>query len=145
MQPKFNIDRPKVSDDEINKHKDFDNLVKQFKEQSITKARSDKSWWKNNYIKYAAVIAGVTVICTVTYTALFNKSTKEIASNDKTTTLKDQENKNTKNTKLINEPFEKIKVNNTSYKVDNSKGAEIKHPTGYKIKIPKRSFVNKAG
>jgi hypothetical protein len=145
MQPKFNIDRPKVSDDEINKHKDFDNLVKQFKEQSITKARSDKSWWKNNYIKYAAVIAGVTVICTVTYTALFNKSTKQIASNDKTTTLKDQENKNTKSTKFINEPFEKIKVNNTSYKVDNSKGAEIKHTTGSKIKIPKSSFVNKAG
>ncbi|MBK7817355.1 MAG: cell envelope integrity protein TolA [Sphingobacteriaceae bacterium] len=145
MQPKFNIDRPKVSDDEINKHKDFDNLVKQFKEQSITKARSDKSWWKNNYIKYAAVIAGVTVICTVTYTALFNKSTKEIASNDKTTTLKDQNTKNTKSTKFINEPFEKIKVNNTSYKVDNSKGAEIKHPTGSKIKIPKSSFVNKAG
>ncbi|MDZ4664685.1 MAG: hypothetical protein SGJ15_07395 [Bacteroidota bacterium] len=146
MQPKFNIDRPKVSDDEINKHKDFDNLVKQFKEQSITKARSDKSWWKNNYIKYAAVIAGVTVICTVTYTALFNKSTKQIASNDKTTTLKDQENKNTaKNTKFINEPFEKIKVNNTSYKVDNSKGADIKHSTGSKIKIPKSSFVNKAG
>lgn len=145
MQPKFNIDRPKVSDDEINKHKDFGNLVKQFKEQSITKARSDKSWWKNNYIKYAAVIAGVTVICTVTYTALFNKSTKQIASNDKTTTLKDQENKNTKSTKFINEPFEKIKVNNTSYKVDNSKGAEIKHTTGSKIKIPKSSFVNKAG
>jgi len=145
MQPKFNIDRPKVSDEEINKHKDFDNLVKQFKEQSITKARSDKSWWKNNYIKYAAVIAGVTVICTVTYTALFNKSTKEIASNDKTTTLKDQNKSTQKNTKFINEPFEKIKVNNTSYKVDNSKGAEIKHPTGSKIKIPKSSFVNKAG
>ncbi len=144
MQPKFNIDRPKVSDDEINKHKDFDNLVKQFKEQSINKAKSDKSWWKNNYIRYAAVIAGATVICTVTYTALFNKTKTQTANNDKTTTLKDQNTKTT-NTKFINEPFEKIKVNNTSYKVDNSKGAEIKHPTGSKIKIPKSSFVNKAG
>jgi hypothetical protein len=146
MQPKFNIDRPKVSDEEINKHKDFDNLVKQFKEQSIQKARSDKSWWKNNYIRYAAVIAGATVICTVTYKALFNKtnSNTETAANDKTTTLKDQ-NTLPENTKFINEPFEKIKVNNTSYKVDNSKGAEIKHTTGSKIKIPKSSFVNKKG
>ncbi len=144
MQPKFNIDRPKVSDDEINKHKDFDNLIKQFKEQSIQKARSDKSWWKNNYIRYAAVIAGATVICTVTYKALFNKTNTEKAVNDKTTTLVPK-NSTTKSTKFINEPFEKLKVNNTSYKVDNSKGAEIKHATGSKINIPKSSFVNKKG
>lgn len=145
MQPKFNIDRPKVSDDEINKHKDFDNLVKQFKEQSIQKARSDKSWYKNNYIRYAAVIAGVTVICTVTYKTLFNKiNTTEKAVHDKTNTLKDQ-NTVPKQTKFINEPFEKIKVKNTTYKVDNAKGAEIKHSTGSKINIPKSSFVNKKG
>ena len=34
MEPKFNINRPKVSDEEIKKHQDFDKLVKQFKEQS---------------------------------------------------------------------------------------------------------------
>ena len=81
MQPKFNIDRPKVSDEEINKNKDFDKLVKQFKEQSINKAKSDNSWWKNNYVRYAAVIAGATVIVTVTYTALFHKPNTE--KNDK--------------------------------------------------------------
>lgn len=145
MQPKFNIDRPKVSDDEINKHKDFDNLVKQFKEQSLQKARSDKSWWKNNYIKYAAVIAGATVICTVTYNQIKDKSNTS-TTNDKTITLKDQQNtKIPSNTKFINEPFEKLKVKNTAYKVDNSKGAELKHPSGSKIKIPKSSFVNKQG
>jgi hypothetical protein len=144
MQPKFNIDRPKVSDDEINKHKDFDNLVKQFKEQSLQKAKSDKSWWKNNYIRYAAVIAGATVICTVTYKALFNKTNTQTAANDKTNTLKGQHTE-PKNAKFINEPFEKIKVANTSYKVDNAKGAEIKHTTGSKINIPKSSFVNKKG
>ncbi|MFO0355737.1 MAG: OmpH family outer membrane protein [Sphingobacteriaceae bacterium] len=142
MQPKFNIDRPKVSDDEINKHKDFDKLVKQFKEQSINKAKSDKSWWKNNYIKYAAVIAGVTVICTVTYTSLFKKQNAD----DKIITKNEQQTKapNTP-TKFINEPFQKAKVNYTSYKVDNSKGADIKHPSNSKIKIPKSTFVNKQG
>lgn len=142
MQPKFNIDRPKVSDDEINKHKDFDKLVKQFKEQSINKAKSDKSWWKNNYIRYAAVIAGVTVICTVTYTSLFKKQN----ANDKIITQK-QEQTQVPSTpiKFINEPFQKAKVNYTSYKVDNSKGADIKHPSNSKIKIPKSTFVNKQG
>lgn len=142
MQPKFNIDRPKVSDDEINKHKDFDKLVKQFKEQSINKAKSDKSWWKNNYIKYAAVIAGVTVICTVTYTSLFKKQN----ANDKIITKNEQQTKAPSTSiKFINEPFQKAKVNYTSYKVDNSKGADIKHPSNSKIKIPKKSFVNKQG
>ena len=47
MEPKFNLNRPKISDDEIDKNKDFDNLVKQFKEQSIQRARSDVSFFKN--------------------------------------------------------------------------------------------------
>lgn len=152
MEPKFNIDRPKVSDDEINKHKDFDKLVKQFKEQSINKARSDNSWWKNNYIRYAAVIAGATVVCTVTYKALFN--TPKATKDDKTTTLSQTNNTNkiptnTKSTsqasRFINEPFQKLKVNYTTYKVDNAKGANLTHHTNSKIKIPKNSFVNKKG
>jgi len=145
MKPKFNIDRPKISDDEINKHKDFDKLVKQFKEQSINKARSDNSWWKNNYIRYAAVIAGATVICTVTYKALFN--TPKTSTDDKTTTLSQNKttNKVPVSTKFINEPFTKLKVNYTTYKVDNSKGANLKHHTNSKIKIPKNTFVNKKG
>lgn len=145
MDPKFNIDRPKVSDDEINKHKDFDKLIKQFKEQSINKAKSDSSWWKNNYIRYAAVIGGATVVCTVTYIALFNKS--KSTTNDKTTTLNknNTNNKVSSSTNFINEPFKKIKVNYTTYKVDNSKGANLTHPSNSKIKIPKNSFVNKKG
>ncbi len=143
MQPKFNIDRPKVSDEEINKHKDFDKLVKDFKEQSIQKAKSDKSWWKNKSIQYSAVIAGITVICTVTYFSLFNNQTKK--TDDKTITKKEQSIKKPTPSKFINEPFEKIKVNYTSYKVNNSKGAEIVHPTNSKIKIPKNTFVNKNG
>lgn len=143
MEPKFNIDRPKISDEEINKHKDFDKLVKQFKEQSINKARTDKSWWKNKSIQYAAVIAGVTVICTVTYTALFKK--QNTSANDKIATKTEQQASPTKSTKFINEPFDNLKVNYTSYKVDNSKGADIKHPSNTKIKIPKNSFVNKQG
>lgn len=38
MSPKFNINRQKISDDEINKHKDFNRLVDQFKKQSLKKS-----------------------------------------------------------------------------------------------------------
>ena len=87
MEPKFNLNRPKVSDDEINKKKDFDNLVRQFKEQSIQKARSDVNFLKNKKATYAAVLAGVAVICTVTYFTVFNKQNKQTATHDKTNTL----------------------------------------------------------
>ena len=65
MEPKFNINRPKISDDEIKKHQDFEKLVKQFKQQSLNKAKHDKSWWKSKKVRYSAVIAGITVICTI--------------------------------------------------------------------------------
>ncbi|MCB0410271.1 MAG: hypothetical protein KDD29_08630, partial [Flavobacteriales bacterium] len=74
MSLKFNIDRPKISEEEINNRKNFDELVKKFKEQSLKKAKSDKSWWKNKYIKYSTVIAGVAVVCTVTYQSIIKSN-----------------------------------------------------------------------
>jgi hypothetical protein len=148
MQPKFNINRPKISDEEINKNKNFEQLVKQFKQQSIQKAKHDKSWWKSKKVRYSAVIAGVTVICTITYFQLFNKSTTQ-KSNEKIITTKENSainnQQSTLNAKFIAEPSQNLKINYTAYKINNSKGGEIKHPTSSKIKIPKNSFVDKNG
>jgi hypothetical protein len=74
MEPKFNLNRPKLSDEEINKHKNFDQLVKQFKQQSIDKAKHDKSWWKSKKVRYTAIIAGTLVICTISYLDLFKNN-----------------------------------------------------------------------
>lgn len=147
MQPKFNINRPKISDDELSKHKNFEQLVKQFKQQSIQKAKHDKSWWKSKKVRYSALITGVTVICTITYFELFNK-TKTQKSNEKTTTsINNTKNysSTTQTKNFIAEPYKKIKINYTAYKINNSKGGEINHPTSSKIKIPKNSFVDKNG
>ncbi|MDX2171951.1 MAG: hypothetical protein SFY56_02450 [Bacteroidota bacterium] len=152
MQPKFNINRPKISDDEINKNKNFEQLVKQFKQQSIQKAKHDKSWWKSKKVRYSAVIAGVTVICTISYFALFNKSNstksdEKIITQNKETNVTEvkKEIEGTKKTKFINAPSQNLKINYTAYKITNSKGGEINHPTSSKIKIPKNSFVDKNG
>lgn len=148
MEPKFNLDRPKVSDDEINKHKDFSNLVKQFKEQSLQKARSDVNFLKNKKATYAAVIAGVAVICTVTYFTVFKNNNTKTATNDKTTTLnqtKNTQNTNTDKRAFISPPSKKINVPYNSYKVNSTKGGEIAHHTASKIKVPANAFVNKDG
>ena len=152
MEPKFNIDRPKVSDEEINKHKDFEKLVKQFKDQSIDKAKHDKSWWKSKKVRYATVIAGATVVCTVTYLSLFNNSKDK--SNETITTQNNQTSNNNKQetgskkqdfSRFVSPPSEKLNIAYTNYKVDNAKGAELKHPSSSKIKIPKKAFVDKNG
>ncbi len=145
MEPKFNIDRPKISDEEIKKHQNFEQLVKQFKQQSLNKAKHDKSWWKSKKVRYSAVIAGITVICTVSYLALFKNETKQNTTHETVIT----QNTNTQNTptkkNFISEPSQKLKVNYTSYKINNAKGGEIKHPTSSKIKVPVNTFVDKNG
>lgn len=153
MEPKFNIDRPKVSDEEINKHKDFEKLVKQFKDQSIDKAKHDKSWWKSKKVRYATVIAGATVVCTVTYLSLFNntknKSNETLTTQNSLTknnsTQQETGNKKQDLTRFVSPPSEKLSIAYTNYKVDNAKGAELKHPSSSKIKIPKKAFVDKNG
>jgi hypothetical protein len=154
MGLKFNIDRPKVSDEEIKKHQDFNNLVRQFKEQSIKKARGDESWWRNKKVQYTAVIAGITVVCTVTYLSLFqNQQTKQTVTNDKITTSPTSSSKPTqkpnaaaKPTKaFVAAPSQKLKTPYSRYKVNNAKGGAITHSTSTTIKVPKNSFVDKQG
>lgn len=146
MEPKFNINRPKISDEEIKQHQDFDKLVKQFKEQSLKKAQGDESWWSRGYIKYAAAIAGITVVCTITYKSLKDKTPNQHA-NETVTTQKAPltETKKSGKNAFILEPSGSLKINYSSYKVSGNKGGTITHNTGSKIKVPKNAFVDKAG
>ncbi len=163
MGLKFNIDRPKVSDEELKKHQDFNKLVRQFKEQSIKKARGDESWWRNKKIQYTAVIAGITVVCTVTYLSLFqNQQTKQTVTNDKITTSPSSNTKTSpkeiaglekttvsrtseKTKAFISAPSRKLSIPYSQYKVNNAKGGAITHSTSTTIKVPKNSFVDKQG
>lgn len=143
MTPKFNIDRPKITDEEINKNKDFDKLLKQFKEQSIKKARADESWWKNKKIKYSTAIAGITVICTITYTTLFNNQKNK--KNEQLTSLSIPKQIKSNKKPFIKYPSKDLKLPSSIYKINNSKGGQIIHPSKSKINIPKNSFVDKNG
>ena len=142
MSPKFNIDRPKISDEEIKKHQDFDKLVRQFKEQSLKQARGDESWWKNKRIRYSTIIAGVTVVCTVTYLSLF-KAQKQAQTHETATTLKTPAVQSSK--AFISEPSKHLKIRPDSYAVNNATGGTIVHAGSSKIRIPKNSFIDKNG
>ncbi len=148
MGTKFNLDRKPVPDDEINSHKDFGELVNKFKKQSIEKARSDANFLKNKKATYSAIIAGVAVVCTVTYFAVFKKEPPKETANDKIVTTQ-QKHTSTPESKLnkafIAPPISKLNVPYTSYKVKAEQGATIKHKSNSKIIIPKKAFVDKQG
>lgn len=148
MATKFNLNRPPVKDEEINSHKNFGELVDKFKKQSIEKARSDVNFLKNKKVTYSAIIAGVAVVCTVTYFAVFKKASPKETANDKIVTSQNQHTniqKNKQNKAFIAPPISKLNVPYTSYKVKAEQGATIKHTSNSKIIIPKKAFVNKQG
>lgn len=148
MGTKFNLDRKPVTDEEINSHKDFGELVNKFKKQSIEKARSDVNFLKNKKATYSAIIAGVAVICTVTYFAVFKKEPPKETANDKIVTTQQQHTtspENKQNKAFIAPPISKLNVPYTSYKVKSEQGATIKHKSNSKIIIPKKAFVDKQG
>lgn len=146
MSPKFNIDRPKISDEEIKQHQNFAELVERFKQQSLKKARGDESWWQKKSIRYATVIAGVTVVCTITYSALFSKQTSKAKTHETVITQKTSQHPSKQaKSPFINAPAGNLKTPYSAYKVNNAKGGSITHSTSSKITIPKNSFVDKHG
>jgi hypothetical protein len=148
MEPNFNIDRPRISDEEIDRHKDFNQLVNKFKQQSLQKAKHDKSWWKDKKVRYTSVIAGITVICTITYFSILNSQKQKNTTNDNITTQDTEQgvtNKEQGTVRFVNAPSKKIIIPYSSYKVNNAKGGEITHTGNSKIRIPLKSFVDKNG
>ncbi len=158
MDLKFNIDRPKVSDEEIKKNQNFNALVEQFKKQSLKKAGGDESWRGKRLVRYSTVIAGMTVVCTVTYIALQNYKKNRTTIHDKINTSTTLQQKTEKNTTAASnfispkyssvsgpEVLTHLKTSYTKYKVNNQKGADIQHTSGSTIHIPKNSFVSSSG
>lgn len=148
MEPNFNLNRPPVSDEEINSKKDFGELVNRFKKQSIEKARSDVSFLKNKKVTYSAIIAGVAVVCTVTYFSVFKKEPPKETAHEKiiTTAKTHTSNPDPKPSRaFVAPPIAKLNIPYTSYKVKAEQGGTIKHKSNSKIIIPKKAFVNKQG
>lgn len=145
MKTKFTFDRPKVSDDEIEKRKNFDELVKKFKEQSLKDAKSKyKFGISPKKLMYSAIILGVTVICWISISQLQQKAKQE---SKQPVVAQKVENNNklieSGNPKFIN-PIDKNQ-HYSSYKINAQKGGVITHKSGSKIKIPSKAFKNDKG
>lgn len=140
------MDRPKISEEEINKRKDFDRLLKEFKEKSLKQAQGDESWRKNKKIQYSAVIAGLTVVCTVTLFTLANQKNKTTARNETLTTPTSHTTAIAAKTvkASVKSPSGKLNIPYTGYRISGTDGGSITHKAT-KIKVPANSFVDKQG
>ncbi len=143
METKFNINRDKIDDKEIESRKDFDALVKKFKEQSIQDAKVRKRWPKMRKLVYTTIIAGFLVVCTVS----INELTKDKSNEKTTTSVADKKTilKDKPNTKFIRPVLTASKAPYSKYTVNANTGGTIKHTTASKITVPKSAFVKKDG
>ena len=84
MKTKFTVGRPKVSDEEIEKRKNFDDLVKKFKDQSLADAKAkQRSGINMKKLMYSTIILGVSVVCYITLNQILSK--KSTSKNTATT------------------------------------------------------------
>ncbi len=142
MKTKFTVDRPKVSDEEIEKRKNFDDLVKKFKDQSLADAKAkQRSGINLKKLMYSTIILGVTVVCYVTLNQIL--TTKNDQKKIENTNQTPAQLIEPKSNKFI-QPIEK-KSNYATYKINAQKGGEIKHHTKSVIKIPAKAFTNDQG
>ena len=142
MKTKFTVGRPKVSDEEIEKRKNFDDLVKKFKDQSLADAKAkQRSGINMKKLMYSTIILGVSVVCYITLNQIL--SIKSTSKNTATTNQISNKFIESKPTKFI-QPIEK-KSNYSTYKINAQKGGEIKHHTKSVIKIPAKAFTDEQG
>jgi hypothetical protein len=134
MKTKFNINRKKLSDTEIDNYQDFDKLYQKYMSTA-------KPFYKGKWFWGGAGAATVAVVAIMVYLYLHN------IKNTDTTAMKTQDSVAVASAELpfINPPMKGIDVPFESYKIKASKGGEIIYKTGSKLKIPANCFVDENG
>ncbi|HQQ94823.1 MAG TPA: hypothetical protein PLQ93_09725 [Bacteroidia bacterium] len=144
MSLKFNLNRPPLKDEEINKQKDFDRLLKTFREQSLKKAQSDETWRKNKYIRYTAIIGGVTAICTITLLSL-QQTKKQHTEKSHEKTITSHLSKPKPAVPFVNPPAPALASRKTVFTFNAEDGAHFLLKNKSSLHIPSNALVNAAG
>jgi hypothetical protein len=142
MKRKINVNRPNVSTDEINKHKNFESVLKN------SPAAGSKPLFKKPWF-LSAVVATVAVIVV----AGFVLTNKEVKPSVVVTPVADRSDsvllekfyKAEESKPCIAPPIEGLNVPYVTYKVNAEKGGKLDFKTGSKLTIPKNAFVDENG
>lgn len=135
MKDNYNIkvNPPKLSSEDIGKHKNFDALLEQFNQgagASETVGNAGRSSGSQFLVKY--VIGGSLAIAASIALVLIFRGMFDSGSD-------------TKGTLALNSPFDKIQKGFAQFQVDADKGDTLKHSSGSVIVVPATAFVDKTG
>jgi len=144
MKRKVNMNRPKVSADEINQRRNFDSVLKN------SAGAGAKPFFKKPWFLSGVVVATVAIVTSV---VLMNQIGKETASETKTqqqttaadtiglaTFYKAEEAK-----PCIAPPVAGLNIPYTTYKVNVAKGGAFDFKTGSTFTVPENAFVDENG
>lgn len=153
MKKKINMNREKLSSEEIARQRDFGSLMKQLGAVKPVYKPFYKSW---GFIGGASAL----VVGTIATVLIFNLNSQQHTTEADEQTTQQQNvpqgdhtyssNSDSSasfigNNPFINPPFKNTDIKFTSYNVNTSAPKEISYPTGSKITIPKDAFVDKNG
>lgn len=142
MKRKVNINRPQISTDEVNQHKNFDAALK-------THLSATKPFFKKPWFLSGVVVATAVAVSTVLF--LNNNNSKNTNSTVELQQLSaaDSTDFNSDDVQpsksCIAPPLEGLNVDYKVYKINAEKGGEFKHFTGSIIRIPANAFIDNEG
>lgn len=117
---KININRPKITKEEIKKHQSFDGVMTSF--QKMT-----KPFYKRPRF-FRGLILGIVIASLVFYEV-----------------TRERENGEATQMPFVNPPLKELNVAHKEFKIDADKGGDLSYETGSKIHIPEQAFVDAKG
>ncbi|MFH2143197.1 MAG: T9SS type A sorting domain-containing protein [Bacteroidota bacterium] len=125
---KIQIDRPEITDNQILKHKNFDNITNSINPNSTSAFKSFKFWG----ISGLSVVAIITAIILLPYLKKSEGISKEEVTEESLISV-------------ITPPVPEADIPYETHIIDNSKDTTIQSETGSLIFIPAKSFIDNKG
>jgi hypothetical protein len=143
---KVNLNRSKITSEEIASRRDFDTVLKSYSKVS-------KPFYKTAGFAAGSAIAAIAIAVGVWwYSASGTNDNNSVRETADLTAKQDftyqprGDNREYRKSWYVNPPLgEKMNVQFASYKVNAGKGGEFIHQTGSKLKVPKDAFVDENG
>jgi hypothetical protein len=138
MKPKINIDRDKITPEEIREKKDFNAVLKQYQLNPKQGVEGGKSFFRSTgFLATGAVILAATV--SVFIYNLNSKSSEKNAPINKQIVSSEQVKMK------VNPPVQKLDIAYQHYQVDAVQGGEFKTTKGSRITVPQKAFADASG
>ena len=147
---KINIDRPKISSDEIQKGMDFQQILQQHAAVAGTAGAAtslvSKPWYQTGWFGGGLAL---TLVTGITLGVVFWDSTPEVEQAGPITPdlvhQFDEDGIDPAQFAFVNQPMQGLDMGESTYLLDASSGANILHETGTRITIPENAFVDDNG